>query len=63
MLTRSIDAAFDALASCRQRVPFLRDLYPVNSPERAALEGVIEAVTHADAVLTDVAAKAPPSRG
>jgi len=36
MLTRRIDAALEALWTCRQRLPLLRDLYRPGSPERAA---------------------------
>jgi hypothetical protein len=36
MLTKPIDKALEALTACRQHVPFLRDLYRLESPERAA---------------------------
>lgn len=51
MLTRRIDAALHALSDCHERVPFLRDLSPVGSPRRAALERVLDAVEGARAVM------------
>lgn len=51
MLTRRIDAALDALFDCQDRVPFLRDLQPPGSKRRAALDGVLEAVDRAKAVM------------
>ncbi len=51
MLTRSIDQALEALTACRQRLPALRDLYREGSPERAALDTVLEAVRRVDAVM------------
>jgi hypothetical protein len=53
MLTRRIDAALDAIAACRDRVPELRDLYGNGTPERAALENLIDAARRASDVLTD----------
>ena len=51
MLTKPIDKALEALTACRQHVPFLRDLYRLESPERAALDGVLRAVGEANEVL------------
>jgi len=51
VLTRSIDQALEALAACRLRLPFLRDLHPDGSPERAALNAVLDAVRRANDVL------------
>lgn len=51
MFTRSIDQALDALAACRRRLPSLRDLYREDSPERAALDAALAAVSRADDVL------------
>jgi hypothetical protein len=44
MLTSRIDAALDALADCRLRVPSLRDIFRSDAPERAALDDVLAAV-------------------
>ena len=62
MLTRAIDAALDSLFRARERVPYLRDLYPQNSPERTALEDVLAALGRADAVLKRPKAPAPERR-
>lgn len=51
MLTRRIDKALAAMADCRARVPALRDVYPSGSPERAALDELLNAANRADAVL------------
>jgi hypothetical protein len=51
MLTRRIDAALDALQACRDRLPLLRDLYRPGSPERAALDEILGALSRADPVL------------
>lgn len=51
MLTRRIDAALDALWTCRERLPLLRDLYRPQTPERRALDEVLAAMKRADAVL------------
>jgi hypothetical protein len=53
MLTRHIDQAFDALAACKTRLPWLRDLYRPGTPEHDALEAVLGALQRADAVLLD----------
>jgi hypothetical protein len=58
MLTRRIDAALDAIAACRERVPALRDLYRDGSRERAALDELIEAARRATGVLIDRGADA-----
>ena len=52
MLTRRIDQALDALILCRQRLPFLRDLYRPGSPERAALDALLDGLRDADHALT-----------
>ena len=57
MLTRRIDAAFDALAACRDRVPALRDVYRLGSAERAALDGLLEALDRTDNALRLTAAR------
>jgi hypothetical protein len=56
MLTRRIDRALEALISCREHVPLLRDLYGSGSPERVALDAVLDQVRLADDLLT---ARAP----
>lgn len=53
MLTRRIDAALDAIAACRDRIPALRDLYRDGSWERAALDDLIAAARRANGLLTD----------
>jgi len=63
MLTRRIDSAFDALVDCRVRVLSLRDLYSPGSPERVALDGLMEALSHTNEALFDGRARleAPPA--
>jgi hypothetical protein len=51
MLTRRVDAALDALCACRERVPFLRDQYRPETPQRAALDDVLAALHRADEVM------------
>jgi hypothetical protein len=51
VLTRRIDQALEALALCRERLPFLRDLYRPGSPERCALDAALEGVRRADHTL------------
>lgn len=51
MLTRRIDRALEALISCREHVPGLRDLYRDGTPERAALDAVLDGVRRADGLL------------
>ncbi len=63
MLTRRIDAALDALWICRERLPLLVDLYRPETPERAALEGVVAAIAHADKVLLCNEARPPMGLG
>ena len=43
MITQRIDAAIEAMVACRNRVPYLRDLYRSGSPERAALDELLDA--------------------
>ena len=63
MLTRSIDQALDALDACRERVPFLRDLYREGRPERVVLDEVLNVVCKADAAISRRRVPvAPPSR-
>jgi hypothetical protein len=59
MLTRQIDAAFDAIAACRERVPALRDLYRDGTPERAALDDLIDAARRANGALSGEGPSAP----
>jgi hypothetical protein len=59
MLTRRIDAALDAIAACRDRVPALRDLYRDGTPERAALDVLIDAARRANGVLSGEGPRAP----
>ena len=61
MLTRSIDAALDALAACRSRVPQLREVYRPGSPERAALDDLLSALTRTDEALSAGRASPPAS--
>jgi hypothetical protein len=51
MLTRRIDAALEALAACRSRVPGLRDVFRPGGPERAALDDLLAALERTDAVI------------
>ncbi len=51
MLTRRIDQALEALILCRERLPFLRDLYRPESPERAALDALLDGLRRADHAL------------
>lgn len=51
MLTRRIDAALDALAACRNRLPGLRDVFRPGAPERAALDELLAALERTDAVI------------
>lgn len=51
MLTRRIDATLDAISACREGVPFLRDLYRADTPERAVLADLAAAIERADKVL------------
>ena len=53
MISRHIDAALDALETCRSRLPWLRDFYRPGTPEHAALEEALGALNRADAVLLD----------
>jgi hypothetical protein len=59
MLTRRIDAALDAIAACRDRVPALRDLYRDGTPERAALDVLIDAARRANGVLSGGGPRTP----
>ena len=59
MLTRRIDTALDALARCRARVPDLRDLYRPGSPERAALDDLLEALSRTSEALRSPSARRP----
>ncbi len=59
MYTRRIDAVLDALASCRERIPPLCDLYQPDSPQRAALENLLKSVNSAHAVMSG--RKVPPA--
>jgi hypothetical protein len=63
MLTRRIDAALDALWTCRERLPLLVDLYRPETAERAALESVVAAIAHADKVLLGREARPPVGLG
>jgi hypothetical protein len=63
MLTRPIDKALDALIACRQNLPFLRDLYRPESPEWAALNGVLNAVGQASEALIGRSAQPDRSGG
>jgi hypothetical protein len=51
MLTRKIDAALDALDACRARTPGLRDCYRPGSPERDALDALVDALERTEAAL------------
>ena len=51
MLTRRIDAALEAIDRCRSRVPFLNEMYRPGTPERIAVDDLIEALNRADAAL------------
>jgi len=62
MLTGRIDRALEALISCREHVPLLRDLYGSGSPERAALDAVLDRVRLADDLLTAGTSRRSASR-
>ena len=62
MLTRRIDSAIDSLWTCRERLPFLREQYRPDSPERAVLDDVLAAIRRADQVLLGQGAP-PPAAG
>jgi hypothetical protein len=51
MLSERIDAALDALAACRIRVPGLRDVFRPGAPERVALDDLLAALARTDAVI------------
>jgi hypothetical protein len=51
MLTERIDAALDALAACRLKVPGLRDIFRPGEPERVALDDLLAALARTDAVI------------
>ena len=51
MLTQRIDAALDALAACRRRLPGLRDVFRPGTPERAVLDDLLAAMARTDAVI------------
>jgi hypothetical protein len=51
MLTTKIDAALDTLLACTIRLPALRDCYRPGTPERAALDDLIQALARTDAIL------------
>jgi hypothetical protein len=59
MHTHRIDAALDAIAACRNRVPALRDLYRAGSRERAALDDLIAAARRANGLLTGQGPRPP----
>ena len=46
-----IDAALDALAACRSKVPDLRDVFRPGAPERAALDDLLAALARTDTVI------------
>ena len=60
MLTRRIDLALEALVLCRERLPFLRDLYRPGTAERAALDAVLEGLRRADGALAHRCGPVPP---
>ena len=65
MLTSQIDAALEAVAVCRARVPLLRELFALGSRERIALDGLIDALARADDALMgrpDALPAQPPSK-
>jgi len=51
MWSRRIDAALDAISSCKRRLPELADLYRADSPEREAIDKAVAAVEHAQRVV------------
>jgi hypothetical protein len=51
MLTQRIDAALDALATCRNRLPVLREVFGPGAPERAAVDDLLGAIERADAAI------------
>jgi hypothetical protein len=59
VLTRRIDQALEALILCRERLPFLRDLYGSGSHERAALDALLEGLRQTDHVLAGVRSRFP----
>lgn len=53
MLTRKIDAGLDAILSCMIRTPPMLEFYRPDSPERAVLTDLLDALRRTDAVLFD----------
>ncbi len=51
MLSYQIDAALDALLALMMRAPALRDCYRPGTPERMALDGLLEQLARTDAIL------------
>ena len=51
MLSYQIDAALDALLALMMRAPALRDCYRPGTPERTALDGLMEQLARTDAIL------------
>ena len=64
MLSYQIDAALDALLALMMRAPALLDCYRPGTPERTALDGLMEQLARTDAILfsraaPDVGARPP----
>ncbi len=51
MLSDRIDRALDALHACRTRLPAYRDLFGLETPERAALDKLLAVLAEADEVF------------
>jgi len=51
MLTDQLDAAYFALDACRRRVPALRGVLRVGTPERAALDEALAAIERLEQAL------------
>ena len=51
MLTQRIDAALDALATARERLPVLREVFSPAAPERSAIDDLLAALDRADAAM------------
>jgi hypothetical protein len=62
MLTERIDAALEALAACRSRLPDLRDVFRPGAPERAVLDDLLAAMARADAVILPASTRSEEPR-
>lgn len=59
MLTRDVDAAYDAIERCRIRAPVLKWYYRPGTNERAAIDELLAAIERLEATLTAPSASPP----